>query len=169
MNMIVPFLMEFQHETGSTRKLLERLPDEHFDWTPHEKSMPLGTLASHVAELVVWARPTVEQDELALDPATYQPWKGKSIAEIVAKFDENVADALSVLSGQTDEHLMQPWTMKVGGTAVFTLPRIAVLRSFCLNHQIHHRGQLTVYARLKGVALPQIYGPTADEPNMVPA
>ncbi len=167
MGMVDAMVEELKHEATSTRRLLERVPEEHFDWQPHEKSMSLQALASHVVDGISWALPTLAQDEMTIDPETFTPWIGGSVAELLSKFDENVEAAVEAMSAASDERLLQPWTMKVGDQVAFSMPRVVVLRSFVLNHTIHHRGQLDVYLRLKDVPLPQIYGPTADEPDMV--
>jgi uncharacterized damage-inducible protein DinB len=154
---------EFAHEASTTRKLLERVPDGKFDWKPHVKSMSLGTLSSHVANLPQWAVMTLDQSEFDLATAPPSP-EASSRAQLVAMFDQHVGAATSKLAGKTDAELMAPWTLKHGGHPVFTMPKAAVLRSFVMNHLIHHRGQLSVYLRLNEVPLPSIYGPTADEP-----
>jgi uncharacterized damage-inducible protein DinB len=127
--------------------------------------MSLRQLASHIVESYAWVGPTFEVDVFELDPTTYTPWSGKDRAQILAQLEENLQGALTALESQKDESLAEPWTMKMGDTTAFTMPRGVVFRVFMLNHQIHHRGQLDVYLRLKDVPLPQIYGPTADEPT----
>lgn len=164
---IADFLVgEFDHEAGSTRRVLERVPDQHVMWAPHPKSKPLGELALHIAGLPVWAvraLTTEEYDFLGPNAPKpgLQPWESKEA--LLAKFDRNAAEARAVMLEASDEKMLQPWSLKRGGEVVFTLPRLAALRSMVLNHTIHHRGQLTVYLRLKDVPLPGIYGPTADE------
>jgi uncharacterized damage-inducible protein DinB len=157
---------EFDHESGSTRRVLERVPEEQVDWAPHPKSKPLGELANHIAGLPVWAGRILgaaEYDFLAPGAPTpgVQPWESK--AALLAKHDKNVADARAMIAKMSDAQLMENFSLKRGGETVFTLPRIAALRSMVYSHTIHHRGQLTVYLRLKDVPLPGIYGPTADE------
>ena len=161
-------LPEFDQEMATTRRLLERVPDEHKDWKPHEKSWPLGGLAIHVASLVMWQKMTLEASELDLEPPggpAFEPPVFTSIADTLAMFDENVAGARAALEAASDADLMSPWTLAKGGQALFTMPRIDCIRTFVLNHLIHHRGQLTVYLRLKDVPLPAIYGPSADDPG----
>ncbi len=169
MNIIDGFILEFQHETATTRKLLERIPQEHFDWAPHTKSMTFGALGSHIVDAINWVGPTLEQDEMVMDPSTYKPWVGANVGEVLETFDKNVGAATETMSKATDEKLLQTWTMKVGDQVVFSMPRIAVLRTFIISHQIHHRGQLDVYLRLKDIPLPQVYGPSADEQDMFPS
>lgn len=161
-------LPEFDRETAVTRTLLERLPDGRFDFKPHEKSMTLGRLAEHLAELPQWVGSTVGQHELDLSTATrpegYVPPATR--AEVLAMLDRTVAEARTALSGRTDAELLAPWTLKSGGKEVFTMPKAAVLRSFVMNHIIHHRGQMAVYLRLLDQPVPSIYGPSADEQTM---
>jgi len=158
-------LPEFDREMGVTRRLLERLPDDQFSWKPHEKSMTLGRLAEHLAELPAWARVSIVDS--GIDMATPRPegyTSPASRAAVLAMFDKNVADARAALSGRTDGELMATWTLKAQGKVVFTMPKAMVLRGFVINHTIHHRGQLSVYLRLHNVAVPSMYGPSADEP-----
>ena len=158
-------LPEFEREMGVTRRLLERVPDGQFAWQPHPKSMTLGRLAEHLAELPQWVGATVTQSSLDLAaarrPDGYQ--SPASCAAVLAMFDTNVAAARGVLTGRSDPELMAPWSLKRGEQTVFTMPKAGVLRAFVLNHIVHHRGQLSVYLRLHDVPLPSIYGPSADE------
>lgn len=156
-------LPEFDHETGTTRRLLERVPDDKLAWKPHEKSMTLGRLATHLAEMPGWGTMTVTQTEIDFSPQSYKPRLAQSRAEILALFDESVTACRKVLAEVTDGELMLTWTLKNDGKPVFSAPRASVLRSFVMNHMIHHRGQLSVYLRLNDVPLPSIYGPSADE------
>jgi uncharacterized damage-inducible protein DinB len=158
-------LPEFDHEVATTRKLLERVPDDKFDWKPHERSMSLGQLASHVATLPGWGSMTMGQSEfdLATGPP---PVAAKNNQELVATFDRITAETRAAIAGKPDAEFMAPWSLKHTGKTIFTMPKAAVMRSFVLNHLIHHRGQLSVYLRLNDVPLPSIYGPSADErPN----
>jgi uncharacterized damage-inducible protein DinB len=158
-------LPEFDHEMGTTRRLLERVPDAELKWKPHEKSYSLGQLAAHLANIPHWVDPTC--DFTVFDLATLgedrRPREPASMADVLKAFDENVTKARRKLSEQTDAALLGSWTMKHGAQEFFTMPKIAVLRSFIMNHSIHHRGQLSVYLRLREVPLPAMYGPTADE------
>jgi uncharacterized damage-inducible protein DinB len=158
-------LPEFDHEMGTTRRLLERVPEADFAWTPHEKSFPLGHLAGHIANIPHWVDIAIDGSSFDLgDPAAnVRPDPPASVAELLARFDTNVKKARAKIDEQTDPALFAPWTLKNGGHEVFTMPKVAVLRSFVMNHLIHHRGQLSVYLRLRNVPLPSIYGPTADE------
>jgi len=159
-------LPEFDHEMANTRKTLERVPEDKFGWKPHEKSMPMGNLAVHLATLPGWTVQTLQQESLDLAPPDGEPFKlpeAKNTKEVVAMFDQNVADARAALAEATDEQLMKPWSLLMTGKTIFTLPRVAVLRGFVMNHSIHHRAQLGVYLRLNDVPVPSIYGPSADE------
>lgn len=158
-----PLLAEYDHEMGTTRRLLERVPDDKLAWKPHHRSMSLGGLATHLAVIPTWAGAVL--NETSLDLATVGPNAPELSlrADILALFDKNVAQARAFLGVKSDAELMAPWTLKRSGRELFTIPRIAVVRSFLLSHAIHHRGQLSVYLRLHDVPLPAIYGPSADE------
>jgi len=156
-------LPEFDHEMTTTRSLLERVPEPEGQWVPHAKSMPLGRLASHIAELVGWTTSTLGQTELDFGaPGAYNPTQFTTTEKLLELFDANVKSARAAIAAVSDADLMVPWTLRNGEHVIFTMPRVAVLRSFVMNHIIHHRGQLSVYLRLHGVPLPSIYGPTAD-------
>jgi uncharacterized damage-inducible protein DinB len=162
-------LPEFDHEMKSTRATLERVPEDKFGWKPHPKSMPLGNLAIHLARLPTWAVDTVERDSLDLSPpggAPSHPPQPNTVEEILALFDKNASAARSAIAGASDEHLFKPWSLLKGGETLLTFPRVAVLRSFVMNHSIHHRAQLGVYLRLNDVPVPALYGPSADEGAM---
>jgi uncharacterized damage-inducible protein DinB len=162
-------LPEFDHEMASVRKHLERVPDDKLAWKPHEKSMPLGRLAMHLAEIPGWVVPTIQQDSLDLAPPggpEFKPRPAGSRQEALEAFDKNVKQARAVIESASDAHLMKPWSLLAGGKTIFTLPRIATLRSFVFSHAIHHRAQLGVYLRLNDVPVPSSYGPTADEGQM---
>ena len=161
-------LQELEMEMPSTRKTLERIP-EKFDWAPHQKSMTLGRLAQHLSEIPDWAVKAISLDELDLAPPGAQPPQPQiatSRAQVLSNFDKNLAGAKAALAGTNDEHLMKPWSLKMGGKTILTLPRVAVLRNFVLNHNVHHRAQLGVYLRLNDIAVPSIYGPSADEGSL---
>ena len=157
-------LPEFDRETGTTRRLLERVPATAFAFKPHDKSMTLGRLASHVADLPTWVVNVMERDSFDLTGRSdSQTRQAASTNALVAIFDENVTAARVLLVDAIDGALTVPWTLKKGNQDLFTLPKIAMLRYFVLNHLVHHRGQLSVYLRLQDVPLPAIYGPSADE------
>ena len=147
---------------ASTRRLLERVPDDRLAWKPHAKSMTLGGLATHLSTLPRWGG-TILNDasfDLAAAPSPLQ--EKHSGAEILAAFDA-AASATRALLDKTDAELVAPWALKRGGQEIFSMPRVAAFRTFVLYHTVHHRGQLSVYLRLNDVPVPSIYGPSADE------
>jgi uncharacterized damage-inducible protein DinB len=159
-------LPEFDHEMANTRKALERVPEDKFGWKPHEKSMALGRLATHIAELPGWIPQTLESELFDVAPSGAPPLQPKtagSRAEILEIFDKNVAAARAAIGEASDAQWMVRWTLQRGGQVMFSLPRIAVFRGMMMNHTIHHRGQLAVYLRLNDVPVPALYGPSADE------
>ncbi len=160
------FLAELEAEAPNTRQLLERVPEAKLNWKPADKSMSLNQLATHLANLPGWGQFTLETDELDINPPDGEPMVPPSpegVAAIVELYDSNMAKLKEIIASTDDETFGQPWTLKSGGQDVFTMPKVAVLRSMIMNHMVHHRGQLTVYLRLNGVPLPMTYGPTADE------
>jgi len=158
-------LPEFDHEMGTTRRLLERVPQADFAWTPHDKSSSMGKLAGHIAAIPQWVPVTL--DNTTFDVATStEDQRGKvpaSVVDLLKTFDGNVKSARAKIDEQTDPALFATWTLMQGTQEIFTMPKIAVLRSFIMNHMIHHRGQLSLYLRLRNVPVPAIYGPSADE------
>jgi uncharacterized damage-inducible protein DinB len=161
-------LPEFDDEMKKTRKILERVPDDKFDYKPHEKSMNLGRLATHIAELPNWAVITIDQDVLEMQPG-YKPHIATTQGELLDIFDKNVAAAREKIAGATDDHWNQIWTFKFNGKTMMALPRTAVMRGVVMNHIIHHRGQLSVFLRLNDLAVPGMYGPSADEQDFFTA
>jgi uncharacterized damage-inducible protein DinB len=168
MNIIDGIIPEFNHEMEVTRRELDRVREEDFAFKPHEKSFSLQQLASHMVDIPGWTADTLNKDEMVMEPGQYKPFQASNKAELVKKFDENVAAAQNALQGKTNEQMMATWKMKIGGKEVMSLPKIAVLRGFIISHMIHDRAQLGVYLRLRNVPVPQCYGPTADEPEMRP-
>jgi uncharacterized damage-inducible protein DinB len=151
---------------ANTRKTLERVPTDKPDWKPHAKSAAMGGLSTHLSNIPTWVVYTIAQDSLDLAPEGKPlppPEVAKSQAELVATFDANVAKARAAIAGASDEELFKPWTLMSNGNTILTMPKIAVLRSFVMNHLIHHRAQLGVYLRLNDIPVPSIYGPSADE------
>ena len=157
-------LPEFDREMGLTRRVLDRVPDGQFAWKPHDKSMTLGRLAEHLAELPQWLALSIT--ETGIDMSGQRPPDYKSPdtrAAVLAMFDRHVGMARTALNGRTDAEMMAPWTLKNQGKEIFTMPKAAVVRGFAMNHMIHHRGQMMVYLRLQNVPVPSVYGPSADE------
>lgn len=163
MTTVDSLLEEFEREAQTTRKHLERLPDNKLGWRPHEKSFTAGGLASHIVECVGWGDSIFSADEFDFNPATYKPYLAASVADLLAVFDERVASARKALAATGAVALMQPWRLKIMGRVKLERPRITAFRDFTLSHLIHHRGQLSVYLRLLDVPVPGSYGPTADE------
>jgi uncharacterized damage-inducible protein DinB len=166
MSLSQSLLPEFDHEMANTRKELERVPESKLSWKPHPKSGSMGWLAGHLANLPSWAVFTLNQDSLDISPdgaaPTPQP-EPKSQKELLATFDKNVSEARAAIAGADDATLLKPWSLLKTKQVLMTMPKIAVLRGFVMNHTIHHRGQLGVYLRLNDVPVPAIYGPSADE------
>ncbi len=153
---------EIQHEAATTRKLFERIPVEKRDFSPHAKSWPLHKLATHVAQLGGWTAVTCETDELDFAKPFPQPsWNTRE--ELLTLHDDMTANAIKALGNTSDADFMKPWTLRNAEQVYFTMPKIQVIRSMCMNHVYHHRGQLSIYLRLCDVPLPNMYGPTADE------
>jgi uncharacterized damage-inducible protein DinB len=165
MKMSELFLSQLEAEAKRTRRALERTPEGRADWKPHEKSMPLGRLASLVAQMPSWVAMVVARDDLDLNPpggSTGGQHQPRTVAELVQVLDEGTADARRALASASEEHLMKPWRLLVNGRVVSEEPRHVVLRDV-FAHLAHHRGQLTVYLRLNNVPVPAIYGPSADD------
>lgn len=162
MPLVDALLPEFDHEMATTRKLLERVPEDTLAWKPHERSWSLGELAQHVSMIPMWGSLTLAQPEIDLAGDT-RPEPVRSRAELLAGFDDRVATTRGALAGRTDAELMAPWSLRRDGEVLFTMPKAAVWRSFVMNHLIHHRGQLSLYLRLQNVPVPAMYGPSADE------
>ncbi len=164
------FVKELEGEMGKTRRMLAAVPDHDPEWRPDPKSMTVGRLAGHVAELPGWIVMTVTKDSFDLK-SDYTPLKLEKggRAELLAAFEKNAAAALAAMAGRTDEYLGQNWQLKFGEHTVVELPRTTVLADMCKNHMIHHRGQLSVYTRLLGAAVPGMYGPSADDKAKPPA
>ena len=160
-------LPKFDQEMATTRKFLNPVLDDKFAWKPHEKSMSSGVLVDHLAEMPGWAVPTLKQDSWDLAPSggpSFQPTKTSSRGETLNLFDKNIATVRNAIASATDEELMKPWALLMGGQVIFTMPRIGVVRSMIMNHNVHHRAQLgVIYVRLNNVPVPATHGPSADE------
>lgn len=159
-------LPEFDQEMASSRKVLERVPADKFNWRPDEKSGTMGWLASHVATLSRLATSVINTESYDFAPGgvpTRKPAAPESNEQLLAQLDETAAEARAAIAGASDEHLLKPWSLLTNGHVLFTMPRFACIRSAMMNHVIHHRGQLTVYLRLNKIPVPGLYGPSADE------
>jgi uncharacterized damage-inducible protein DinB len=159
-------LPEFDEEMASTRRILERIPDGKTAWQPHPRSMTLGRLATHLAEIPSWTVNSLTRDELDFAPPGGPPFQPKTLAstaEILQLFDQNVVAARKVLAAAPDAEFTKPWTFKRAGQAIWTRPKHDVFRRMGMSHLVHHRAQLGVYLRLQEVAIPGMYGPSADE------
>jgi uncharacterized damage-inducible protein DinB len=163
MSICEPLAAELEQEARTTRRLLERVPEGSLGWKPHERSMSLGQLAGHVAQLPTLIVPALTEDEFDFAVAGWKPFSPQSTAELVEQFDANVRAAAETLRGAAEEKMGEPWRLKSGDHVLFQMPRVMVVRFVGLNHIVHHRGQLSVYLRLLDVPLPSIYGPSADE------
>ncbi|NTW89112.1 MAG: DinB family protein [Desulfobulbaceae bacterium] len=170
MSIAQSLLPEFDIEMANTRKILEIVPEAKFSWRAHPKSYTIQEIATHIANLPTWTGYTITQDSLDLAPVDGKPLPPTPLAnstqELVETFDKNVATARGFLANASDEQLMKNWSLLIAGQVLFTMPKVAVLRSFVMSHMIHHRAQLGVYLRINDVALPGIYGPSSDEKNI---
>jgi uncharacterized damage-inducible protein DinB len=159
-------LPEFDHEMAVTRRVLERVPMEDAAWKPHEKSMSIGRLATHLAEIPTWAPTLIRGNgyDMGQDggQAVERPTQSTS-RDLLAAYDGNVKAARELIGATSDAEFMEPWTLKDKGKEVFTMPKMGTVRAWLLSHSIHHRGQLSVYLRLRNIPVPAIYGPSADE------
>lgn len=166
MSIAQSLLPEFDHEMASTRKAFERVPEDKLSWKPDPKSMTMGRLAGHIAEMPGWAAMTLGTDSLDVNPGghtTMTALVATSKEHVLREFDKNVASARAAIAVATDQAMMQNWQLLANGSVMFSMPRAGVLRTMVMNHLIHHRGQLMVYFRLNGVPVPGFYGPSADE------
>ncbi len=162
MSISAALLPEYDLEMATTRKTLERVPTEKFDFAPHTKSMTAARLVSHLAHIPFWAVMTIGHSSLDLAGNPPMPPVATQ-ADALAEFDKNVAAGRTAIAGCSDETWMQPWSLKMGDKTLMTLPKIAVVRSWVMNHNVHHRAQMGVYLRLLDIAVPSVYGPSADE------
>lgn len=166
MPIIDAFLAELDHEAATTRRVLERMPEGRGDWKPHERSMTLGRLCGHIAELPSWGRVVLSENAFDVAGAQargFEAFVAEDRAGLLERFDAGVASLREAAQGYPDERMRDPWTLSQGDQVIFSSPRVAALRGFVFSHGIHHRGQLSVYLRLLGVPVPSIYGPSADE------
>lgn len=163
MSIVRALLEEWDHEVQNTKKMLEAVPDGVDEFKPHEKSMSLGRLAAHIAEIPEWMAPALRAPELDWATLQYTPPMWPGAAQNAAKYAANAAAAREILASAEEAGLAEPWTMRNGDRVIFTLPKAAVLRNFIFNHTVHHRAQLGVYLRMLGAKVPGMYGPSADE------
>ena len=154
-------MKEIEHEGAETKKMLERVPFDKFNWKPHEKSKTLGELATHVAEIPRWTSRILTSTDFTA--GGYKPTEVKSTDDLVKLSETLVQKAIADLQAASDEDMMTLWSLKFGEHVVFTLPRVAAIRAMSISHMIHHRGQLSVYLRLLDIPVPGMYGPSADE------
>lgn len=167
MSKVHTLLPEFDYEMANTRRLLAIVPAADAAWRPHPKSYSLGDLVSHIAQLPLWGRFVLQEPELDLGlpaNASIAQMPFTTVTELLDRFDRHVGEARAALASTSDAEMRVSWSLKNRGIPVFTLPRAVALRGFILSHLIHHRGQLSVYLRLREVPLPSLYGPTADTP-----
>lgn len=159
-------LPEFEQEMASTRKVLERVPDDRLDWQAHEKSRSIGWVASHLAEIAGWVEGTLTQESWNIAPVDGEPYQSpqlESRQEILDLFDSNVATARERITATPDEEYGKQWSLLAGTETLMTLPKRDVIRRWVINHSIHHRGHLCVYLRLNDIPVPALYGPSGDE------
>jgi uncharacterized damage-inducible protein DinB len=159
-------LPEFDQEMAGARQVLERVPDDKWDWRAHPKSNTIGWNANHLAEIPGWVEGTLNQTAWDIAPAGGEPYRSPQLRtrrEVLELFDRNVAAARKALAAVKDEALTQQWSLLKGGQPLITMPRAGVIRSFVLNHLIHHRAILCVYLRLNDSPVPGLYGPSGDE------
>jgi uncharacterized damage-inducible protein DinB len=159
-------LPEFDQEMASTRKVLERIPNDKLDWKPTPKSQSIGWVGSHLVEIPGWVEGTLTSDSWETHPEGGEPYRTPVLAsreEMLAKFDAALPAARAALEKATDEDFFQSWSLLSQGKALFTMPRYTVVRSFILNHTVHHRAFLLSNLRLNGVPIPGMYGPSGDE------
>ncbi len=158
------FLPEFEREMQVTRRVLERMPLAEGEYKPHAKSMTLGRLATHVAEIPGWAAGIIQKAYFDVtDAGPYKPVTHTSTEALLAEFDKSVAKAREAIGKMSDEDMMSSWEFRINGEVRMKTPKVGVLRGMLMNHLIHHRGQCTVYLRLKDLPVPSIYGPSGDE------
>ena len=163
MRIVDPLIKELEFEAVSIRKMLARVPEKDFGWKPHPKSMSMGQLASHVADTLSWVKLILEQPVMNMGEGEYKPWLATSTAELTAHFEKHLAEALAALDKCSAADMRKKWALKSGDAVYMNEPRTTVMRGVIINHLIHHRGQLSVYLRLRDVPVPSIYGPSADE------
>ena len=161
-------LADFRREAGLTRNMLEAVPEDRFDWKPHEKSWSLGLLAGHIAENPSWVNGMIEDEMDLAAMADWKPFDPRSKAELLETYDKAVQTFEDVVAGRDDAFMEGNWQMKNGDDVIMSQPKYEAIRSIMIHHFVHHRGQLTVYLRLLDVPVPGTFGPTADFPDFNP-
>jgi uncharacterized damage-inducible protein DinB len=156
-------LAEYDHEMALARKVIERVNGDQLSWAPHEKSMTLGRLGTHLAEIPHWGQTILSDAEFDMTEGSYKPRVVTTVAEMLAIFDAEMTKTRELLASKSDSELVSTWAFKQNGKEMFSMPRVAAFRGWVMNHMIHHRGQLSVYLRQTGSKVPSIYGPSADE------
>jgi uncharacterized damage-inducible protein DinB len=163
MSLNTALVAELKYEAVNTRKMIERVPTGKLEWRPHEKSMTIGRLATHIAEIPVWCERIITAEQFDFATANISRASKENTDAILQVFDETLSQALAILESASDDTLNAIWTLRRGDHKIFQVPRKVSLRNFGYNHIYHHRGQLSVYLRLLDIAVPGMYGPTADE------
>jgi uncharacterized damage-inducible protein DinB len=159
-------LPEFDQEMAGVRKVLARCAEDKFSFRPHPKSFTMVSLATHIVNMVGWTNDVIEKDTFDVAPPGAPPYTEepvKSSADLLERFDKAAAAARAALAGASDEQFLAPWSLLQGGQTLFSMPRVVCIRSFVMNHTIHHRAQLCLYLRLNDIPVPALYGPSADE------
>ena len=160
------FLPELEHEMAGTRKLIERIPNDKLDWKAHSKSNSIGWVGSHLVEILGWTKGILEEDYLDIAPADGEPYQTEMFDNheaMLEQFDRNLEEAKQAIAATSDEEFGKPWSLLQTGEALLTMPKAAVIRTWVLNHGIHHRAHLCVYLRLNDIPVPALYGPSGDE------
>lgn len=160
------YLIELEQETKNTRRILDQIPDDKLDWRPHQKSMSLGELAAHIVELHNWVSKAIPKDVFDFK-SDYTPLRVASIGDLKSILSEGLEANKAVIETMADEEWFKDWVLKAGDNEVARLPRAGAMRFIINNHIVHHRGQLTVYLRLLNIAVPGLYGPSADEAMLI--
>ena len=157
------FIAELKHESSLTKKILDRVPSEKKDWKPHEKSMTLGRLATHISQTPHWISDIIHIDDFDFATRTFRSDTAASQQELIQILNDTLNTAINDLSGARDDDLEKKWTVRRGEEVMFSMPKKIAIRGWAFSHMIHHRGQLSVYLRLLDIAVPGMYGPSADE------
>lgn len=158
-----PFIEELKHEAASTKRMLERIPEDKFDWKPHPKSRTLGQLATHIAELPGFLNSILTKDQIDFANGDYKHYQTKNQEELIKLFQDKIDEVLETLPNTGDEEMQADFTLRSGDHVIASVPRVIAIRSMALSHIVHHRGQLSVYLRLLDIPVPGMYGPSADE------